>query len=233
MISLRSFACEQRKGTYLRRSADMKETTLFFPRHSTTVASLLLLPLSHPLQLSMPGLPEKPPCGSDNTIGQATVIRATIPGSTWKNDDPKSLEAFVEDFASKSNGEQATPTEPYSIFTNREKRWISSLASFGAMFSTLMGYVFFPAIVPMSRGLSVSVSFVNLTVTSYLVVAGIVPAFMGDLADKGGRRPAYILMFTLVQASNCYRSCLAIFVCGSVRYPGASELGFIPYAYLV
>ncbi|KAK7983484.1 hypothetical protein PG989_010886 [Apiospora arundinis] len=75
---------------------------------------------------------------------------------------------------------------PYSIFTHGEKVWISSLASFGAMFSTLSSYIYFPALVPMADDFGVSLTLINLTVTSYLVVAGIAPAFMGDLADQGG-----------------------------------------------
>lgn len=121
---------------------------------------------------------------------------------------------------------QIPPDPPYSIFTSREKRWISSVASVGAMFSTLMSYIYFPAIVPMSKDLSVSVSLVNLTVTSYLIVAGIAPAFMGDLADQGGRRPAYILMFTLVLVSNIglalQRSYAALFVLRMVQSAGSS-----------
>lgn len=54
----------------------------------------------------------------------------------------------------------------------------------------------------MANDLGVSVTLVNLTATSYLIVAGIAPAFMGDIADQGGRRPAYILMFALVFGSN-------------------------------
>ncbi|KAK8851114.1 MFS general substrate transporter [Apiospora arundinis] len=91
---------------------------------------------------------------------------------------------------------------PYSIFTHGEKVWISSLASFGAMFSTLSSYIYFPALVPMADDFGVSLTLINLTVTSYLVVAGIAPAFMGDLADQGGRRLAYIVMFLLFFASN-------------------------------
>ncbi|OHW91787.1 major facilitator superfamily protein [Colletotrichum incanum] len=102
----------------------------------------------------------------------------------------------------KAVGTALRPDEPYSILTNREKRWISCVASFGAMFSTLSSYIYFPALVPMARDLDVSVALVNLTVTSYLIVAGIAPAFIGDLADQHGRRPAYILMFSLVVASN-------------------------------
>ncbi|KAK8016749.1 hypothetical protein PG993_014938 [Apiospora rasikravindrae] len=101
----------------------------------------------------------------------------------------------VEDSASR-------PEPPYSIFTHDEKVWISSLASFGAMFSTLSSYIYFPALVPMATDFGVSLTLINLTVTSYLVVAGIAPAFMGDLADQGGRRLAYIVMFILLFASN-------------------------------
>lgn len=91
---------------------------------------------------------------------------------------------------------------PFSIFSPFEKKWISFVASFGAMFSTLSSYIYFPALVPMASDLGVSVAFINLTVTSYLVIAGIAPAFMGDIADRGGRRPAYILMFALMLGSS-------------------------------
>src|SRR4051812_45076770 len=64
---------------------------------------------------------------------------------------------------------------PFSIFSRGEKRWISSLASFGAMFSTLSSYIYFPALVPMAHDFDVSVTLINLTVTCYLVVAGIAP----------------------------------------------------------
>lgn len=91
---------------------------------------------------------------------------------------------------------------PHSIYNKREKLWVSSLAALGAMFSTLTSYIYFPAIVPMSKDLGVSVGLINLTITSYMIVAGVAPAFMGDMADQGGRRPAYMLMFVLVLASN-------------------------------
>ncbi|OIW26367.1 MFS general substrate transporter [Coniochaeta ligniaria NRRL 30616] len=76
---------------------------------------------------------------------------------------------------------------PFSIFVNREKKWISFVASFGAMFSTLSSYIYMPAVVPIATDLGVSIALVYLTVTSYLVVAGIAPAFMGDIADQAGR----------------------------------------------
>ncbi|KAI1084015.1 major facilitator superfamily domain-containing protein [Whalleya microplaca] len=91
---------------------------------------------------------------------------------------------------------------PFSIFTEWQKKWISFAASFGALFSTLSSYIYLPALVPMARDLGVTLTLMNLTVTSYLIVAGIAPAFMGDMADQSGRRPVYILMFVLMLGAN-------------------------------
>ncbi|KAK1675226.1 major facilitator superfamily domain-containing protein [Colletotrichum godetiae] len=131
-----------------------------------------------------------------------------------------------------SNDEKKGPSietvseEPYSIFTSAEKKWISHIASFGAMFSTLSSYIYAPALVPTATDLNVSVALINLTVTSYLIIAGIAPAFMGDIADQGGRRPVYILMFTLVVTSNVglalQSSYPALLILGMVQSAGAS-----------
>ncbi|KAK4186218.1 major facilitator superfamily domain-containing protein [Podospora australis] len=135
--------------------------------------------------------------------------------------DPEQAVSTSEDRASPDAFEP-----PCSFFTSPEKRWISSLAAFGAMFSTLSSYIYFPALVPMAQDLGVSVTLINLTVTSYLIVAGVAPAFMGDLADQGGRRPAYILMFVLVVASNIGLALqdhyIALFVLRMVQSAGAS-----------
>ncbi|KAH7153696.1 multidrug resistance protein [Fusarium sp. MPI-SDFR-AT-0072] len=75
---------------------------------------------------------------------------------------------------------------------------ISLITSFAAIFSTLSSFVYLPALTPISRDLSVSITLMNLTVTSYLVVAGIAPAFIGDIIDQSGRKPVYILIVLLV-----------------------------------
>ncbi|KAK1704977.1 major facilitator superfamily domain-containing protein [Colletotrichum lupini] len=140
-----------------------------------------------------------------------------MPVKPTPNDD-KEIAPFVEIAPEEE--------EPHSIFTTSVKRWISYVASFGAMFSTLSSYIYFPALAPMAVDLNVSVALINLTVTSYLIIAGIAPAFMGDIADQGGRRPAYILMFTLVVASNIglalQNSYPALLILRMVQSAGAS-----------
>ncbi|KAI0131936.1 major facilitator superfamily domain-containing protein [Xylariales sp. AK1849] len=121
---------------------------------------------------------------------------------------------------------EAEDEVPFSIFKPWEKRFICFTAFYGAMFSTLSSYIYFPALVPMAKDLNVSVTLINLTVTSYLVVAGIAPAFMGDIADQGGRRPAYILMFVLVVGSNIgialQKSYAVLFVLRMMQSAGSS-----------
>lgn len=117
----------------------------------------------------------------------------------------------------------------FSIFNTGQKRWIAWMASLGAMFSTLNSYIYFPAVVPISNDLGVSVRLINLTITCYLIVAGIAPAFMGDLADHEGRRPAYVLMAVLAVGSNIglalQKSYTALFLLRMVQSAGSS--GFI------
>ena len=91
---------------------------------------------------------------------------------------------------------------PYSVFTKGQKLWISMSASFSAMFSTMSSYIYYPALVPVAHDLGVSVALVNLSVTTYLIVAAIAPAFMGDMADQSGRRPIFMLLFVLMIAAN-------------------------------
>ena len=89
--------------------------------------------------------------------------------------------------------------QPYSVFTKSEKNIAVFLVTFAATFSPLSSFIFFPAINALSVSLRVSVEKINLTVTSYMIVAGLAPAIMGDMADMTGRRnvTCSVCLFTL------------------------------------
>ncbi|KAI0532285.1 major facilitator superfamily domain-containing protein [Xylaria digitata] len=89
----------------------------------------------------------------------------------------------------------------YSIFTTTEKRAIVLAAAAGAFFSPLSAQIYFPALDTLSRDLGISVTEVNLTITTYMIVQAIAPMFVGSLADSAGRRPAYILCFIIYIAA--------------------------------
>lgn len=67
---------------------------------------------------------------------------------------------------------------------------------------------------------------INLTITSYMIVSGIAPAFLGDFADMVGRRPVYILIFTVYVATTValalQRSYHALLVLRMVQSAGGS-----------
>lgn len=76
------------------------------------------------------------------------------------------------------------------------------LLSNGCMYSSrelrnpdnlLMQNIYFPALNPIATDLGVSVSLINLTLTTYMVFQGIAPTIFGDFGDVAGRRPAFIL----------------------------------------
>ncbi|KAH0559296.1 hypothetical protein GP486_004188 [Trichoglossum hirsutum] len=116
--------------------------------------------------------------------------------------------------------------ELYSVFSKSERRWIVFTVSFAAMFSGLSSFIYYPAIVPLSKSLKASVELVNLTVTAYMIVAGVAPSVTGDMADQTGRRPAYIVAFAIYFASNLglalQKSYSALFVLRMLQSAGSS-----------
>lgn len=90
----------------------------------------------------------------------------------------------------------------YSDFTKAQKRWIVLLVAFAGMFSPLSSFIYYPAIKTIASDLSVTITLVNLTVTSYMIVSGITPAIVGDLADMVGRRPIYLVTFLIYFVAN-------------------------------
>ncbi|KAI0109245.1 major facilitator superfamily transporter [Nemania sp. FL0031] len=133
---------------------------------------------------------------------------------------------------------QLTPSStdsipPFSIFTTLQKRWILFLTGFAGAFSPLSSFIFYPAIVPIARGLGVTVGLVNLALTTYLIVSGIVPSILGNAADKIGRRPVYILALFIyfaanigLAAQNSYAALLVLRMLQSAGVSGTISLGY-------
>lgn len=90
----------------------------------------------------------------------------------------------------------------YSIFSTRQKKFAVLLIALASWFSPASSFIYFPAIVPLSESLGVSVSKINATVTSYLVVSAVSPAVLGRLADELGRRPVIVGMLVIYVLAN-------------------------------
>lgn len=90
----------------------------------------------------------------------------------------------------------------YSIYTSRQKWCIVFMSALGGFFSPLSANTYLPATPSLARYLNVSPSLINLTVTAFLIFQGLAPSIYGDLADFAGRRPAYLVAFTVYVAAN-------------------------------
>lgn len=125
---------------------------------------------------------------------------STEASKNTKND----LEAFIDPGKNHHDveaqpGTQLKKTEtsasqrPHSIFSARKKMFVVLAASLGAMFSPFTTNIYFPLIDVIARALGVSVTEVNLTITTYMIIQGVAPSFVSAISDYYGRRLAYVI----------------------------------------
>ncbi|KAL9619131.1 MAG: hypothetical protein Q9160_006220 [Pyrenula sp. 1 TL-2023] len=120
---------------------------------------------------------------------------------------------------------------PYSTFSTGEKKVIILAASVATFISPLTSNIYFPALNTLAADLHVSVSKINLSITTYMIFQGVAPTFIGGLADSAGRRPAYMAGFTIYIAANIalalQTSYPALMVLRSIQSAGSSGMGTI------
>lgn len=100
------------------------------------------------------------------------------------------------------------------------------MVTWAAFISPTSANIYFPALNPLRVELGVSTTLINLTLTSYMIFQGLAPTIFGDLADMAGRRPAYILAFTVYMGANIglalQNSYAALFVLRCLQSTGSS-----------
>ncbi|KAL9109568.1 MAG: hypothetical protein Q9227_005748 [Pyrenula ochraceoflavens] len=96
----------------------------------------------------------------------------------------------------------AVEEKPYSIWSKKERRLIVLAASFASFFSPLASSIYFPALNSIAADLNVTVTKVNLTVTTYMIFQALSPTIIAGFSDNAGRRPAYVVCFLITIAAN-------------------------------
>ena len=94
------------------------------------------------------------------------------------------------------------PAEEWSVFTKRQKIMIIFFTSCGGFFSPVSSAIYFPAIQTLARDFDKSTSLINLTITTYMIFQGLAPSFFGVLAEHVGKRPVYLITFTIYIAAD-------------------------------
>ncbi|KAH6958522.1 major facilitator superfamily domain-containing protein [Fusarium avenaceum] len=157
-------------------------------------------------------VPEK--IGESAINGSATKTEETIMG------DPENMTRV-------SSG------PAYSTFSKNTKRWILAMVTAASFISPMTANIYFPALNPISKDLDISVSMINLTLTSYMIFQGLSPTIFGDFGDMAGRRPAYIVAFSIYICANIglalQRDFVALLILRCLQSAGSSgtlALGF-------
>jgi multidrug resistance protein len=119
-------------------------------------------------------------------------------GKEEANDEP---EVIAE--RSSTNAEVGHASDrPCTVFT-RPERWLITLIMGTAMFfSPMTANIYFPAMPTLAKETSSTIQEINPTITTYLILQGLSPLFVGGLADKFGRRPIYLVTFTIYVAAS-------------------------------
>ena len=122
---------------------------------------------------------------------------------------------------------------PYSVFTGAQKTFITIMIGVAMMFSGLTANIYLPSLPILADEYHTSLQLINITITAYIVVQGIVPAFFGELSDKVGRRPVYLISFTMYVAASVglarQNSYTALLVLQTLQSLGASATTAIGY----
>ena len=138
-----------------------------------------------------------------HNLSQAMKVNSSQEMQVDSSQEPK-VNSFQEMAAERARKEKETLDQepPYSIFSRRQRRLLIVIASLAALFSPLTANIYYPALNTLSDDLHESLSKINLTITTYLIFQGLAPSFIGNLADETGRRPSYIICFTIYIGAN-------------------------------
>jgi len=122
--------------------------------------------------------------------------------------------------------DQQPDTPPYSLFTRSEKRWIVFLVAYTGLFSPLSSFIYYPALFNIAEDLDITLTMANLSITTYMLVSGIAPSLLGDMADTMGRRPLFLFAIFTYTVANVglavQRSYPALLVLRMVQSAGSS-----------
>ncbi|KDN66119.1 putative conserved hypothetical protein [Colletotrichum sublineola] len=120
----------------------------------------------------------------------------------------------------------------YSIHSTASKRTLVFSSSLAGVLSLLASQVYFPALTPIARDLHVSDTLVNLSISIYIVMEGLTPAFSAQISDTCGRRPVYIVCLVIFLGSNIglaiqnsYTALLVLRLVQAAGSSGAQSLG--------
>ncbi|KIW10411.1 hypothetical protein PV08_11374 [Exophiala spinifera] len=123
--------------------------------------------------------------------------------------------------------------KPYTVFSPGMKWFIVIMTTMASFFSPLSGQIYFPVLPILTKVYKITPSQTNISITTYLILQGLTPSFMGTFSDASGRRLGYILAFTIYTGANIglalqhsYAALLALRALQSAGSSGTISFGY-------
>jgi Na+/melibiose symporter-like transporter len=171
------------------------------------------------------------PANKDDTASAPGTVHLPAPVVVAKAKEEQSADREL--LETLQPGSLVDNDEEYTSFTKQERLFIMFFVCMAGLFSPLSALIYFPALEYISRDIHVSIQLMNLTITTYLIVQGIIPSVLGDLADQFGRRPVYLLALALYFAANIglaiQNSYPALLLLRMVQSAGSSGKACVPW----
>ncbi|KAE8412354.1 major facilitator superfamily domain-containing protein [Aspergillus pseudocaelatus] len=156
-------------------------------------------------------------CKDDMRNCKFPSVRSTAHGKESTNEtediNPVESKACAEDQIGETNkgnpdlypvGKEPDTKDdaPYCSLSERRKISVMLIASFSGIISPISASIYYPALPTLAKDMNVSISLINLTIMTYLILQGISPSFTGSFSDVYGRRLAYMFCYTTYIGAN-------------------------------
>lgn len=178
-----------------------------------------------------PGQPSPPPPPTAESELGSLGSKSTLPdagSAASAADAAASVMSDVEPAARIYSG------PAYSAFSRGTKIYITVMVTISSIISPMTANVYYPILTEVARDLGVTISLINLTITTYMVLQGLAPTIFGDFGDMAGRRPAFIVAFTIYLFANIglalQRNYAALMVLRCLQSAGSSGTLALAYA---
>lgn len=130
------------------------------------------------------------------------------------------------------------PPVPYTVFTRRHKRLLTSVLVLTMLASPLTATIYFPLLPLLAVQFNVSIQSINLTITIYVIFQAISPLLFATASDSFGRRPIYLITYAVYTVASLglalnKHSYTALLILRALQSLGASAVLAIAFGIVV
>lgn len=109
------------------------------------------------------------PCATEPRLSPLCEVQHAAKAEKPQHSNPSQSETPELDQEKQTINDEQVPL--HSVMPNGEKTFVMMAGSFAALFSPLSSSIYLPALPSLANDMNVSVSLINLTITTYLVMS--------------------------------------------------------------